>query len=122
MTKLQRYANNDLFVNVVYGIKSVKPAIQLKEGADNKEVVAPTYDISNKNVRYLSALQHLGITQNNTEQITEFETAPCPPDTFHSNWAQYPGNSRFDLKTEIAFELQKLYMRVNGEIIISQLI
>ena len=64
---------------------------------------------------YLAALQDILIKQKNTEQITEFETAPYTPDTFHSNWAQYPGNSRFDLKTEIAFELQKLYMRVKGE-------
>ena len=67
-----------------------------------------------QNVCYLAALQHLGITQNNTEEITEFETAPCPPDTFHSNWAQYPGNTRFDLKPEITIEPQKLYMRGKG--------
>ena len=32
LTKLQGYANNDLFVNVVSLIKSVKPAIWMKEG------------------------------------------------------------------------------------------
>ena len=63
---------------------------------------------------YLAALQNIGIAQKNTEQITKFETAPCPPDTFYSNWAQYPGNSRFDLKNDITFELQKLYMRRKG--------
>ena len=31
LTKLQRYANNDLFVNVVSIIKSIKSAIWLKE-------------------------------------------------------------------------------------------
>ena len=50
----------------------------------------------------------------NTEQINEFETVPYCPDNFHSNWEQYPGNLRFDLKTDIAFELQKLYMRGKG--------
>ena len=60
----------------------------------------------------LAALKHLGITQNYTEYITKFVTAPYPPDTFQSNWTQYPGNSRFDLNTIIAFYPQKLYMRV----------
>ena len=50
---------------------------------------------------YLAALQHLGITQNNTGKITEFETAPFPPDRFNSNWTQYPGNSRFDPKMKL---------------------
>ena len=63
LTKFQRYAKNDLFVNIVSRIDSVKPAICLKEGADNEEVVAPTHDISNQNVCYLAALQHLGITK-----------------------------------------------------------
>ena len=36
-----------------------------------------------KNASYLSALQNLGITQNNTEEIAEFETTTCPPDTFN---------------------------------------
>ena len=52
--------------------------------------------------------------KKNTEQITDLETAPCNTDKFYSNWAQYSGNSRFDLKTEINFELQKLYMRGKG--------
>ena len=30
LTKIQRYANNDLFVNVVSSIKSFKPALWLK--------------------------------------------------------------------------------------------
>ena len=59
LTKQQRYANNDLFVNVVSSIKSVKPAICLKEGIDNEEVVSPTDDIFNKNNYYLVALQIL---------------------------------------------------------------
>ena len=60
---------------------------------------------------YLRALQNIGITKNNTEEITEFGTAPCPQDIFHSNWTQYPGNTQFDLKPEITIELQKLYTR-----------
>ena len=30
MTKIQKYANNDIFVNVVSVINSVKPALRLK--------------------------------------------------------------------------------------------
>ena len=48
LTRLQKYANNDIFVNVVSVIKSVKPAIWLKEGADNEELVSPTYYIPTK--------------------------------------------------------------------------
>ena len=70
LTKLQMYANNDIFVTVVSRINSVNTANYLKEGADNEELLYPTDDISKKNVCYLSAPQHLGITQNNTEQIT----------------------------------------------------
>ena len=62
---------------------------------------------------YLAALKNLGMTQNDIEEITEFETATCHPDTFNSNWAKYPGNTRFDLKPEITTEIQKLYMRGN---------
>ena len=61
---------------------------------------------------YLAALKNIGITQNNTK--TEFETAPCPPDNYYSNWAQCPDNNRFGLGTEINIELQKLYMRGKG--------
>ena len=32
---------------------------------------------------YLAALQNIGITQKNTEEMTEFETEPCPPHKFH---------------------------------------
>ena len=42
----------------------------LKKISDNEEVVTNTYDISNKNVCYLAALQHLGNIQKNNEQIT----------------------------------------------------
>ena len=62
-----------------------------------------------------SSTKKIGIKQNNTEEITESETSPCPPDTFHSNWAKYPGNTRFDLKTDITIALQSLYMRGKGE-------
>ena len=86
----------------------------MKEGVDKEPLLAPTYDISNKNAYYLAALQNLGIIQNNTEEITEFETSPCPPDTSNSIWAQFPGNTRFDLKPKIAIELQNLYTRGKG--------
>ena len=67
LTKFQTYANNDLFVNSVSRIKSVKSALWMKEGGDEELAVAPTYDIPNKNVCYLAALQNIGITQNNNE-------------------------------------------------------
>ena len=93
LTKLQKYTNNDIFVSFVSGIKSVKSALWLKEGGDEEPSVSPTDNIYNKTVCYLAALKNLGITKNNTEEITEFEIAPYPPDTFHSNWARYPENS-----------------------------
>ena len=114
LTKLQKYANNDLFVNVVSRNKSVKSALWLKEGGYEQPSVAHTDNISNKTVCYLAALQNLEITINNTEEIKEFETVLYPPDTFHSNWSKYPGNTRFDLKPEINIELQNLYIRVKG--------
>ena len=83
LTKLQSYANNDLFVNVVSRIKSFNPELWLEEGGYEEPVVAPTYDIYTKNASYLAALQHIGITQNNTKNITEFETALCNTDKFH---------------------------------------
>ena len=83
----------------------------MKERGDEEPEGAPTDNISNKNACYLAALQNLGITSKNTEEITEFETTPCPLDTYRSNWAQYPGTTRFDLKPDITIELQKLYMR-----------
>ena len=48
LAKLQKYANNDLFLNVVTIIKSVNSALWMKEGAYEKLSVSPTYDISNK--------------------------------------------------------------------------
>ena len=45
LTKLQKYANNDLFVNVVFRINLVKLELCQKEGGDEKPVVAPVYDI-----------------------------------------------------------------------------
>ena len=86
----------------------------MEEGKYEEPVVSPTYDISTNQLSYLASLQHLVIKQNNAEQITEFETAPCPPNKFHSNWAQYSGNTRFGLKTEITIELHKIYMRGKG--------
>ena len=61
-----------------------------------------------KNTCCLAALKNIVITQNNTEEITEFETTPCPPDTFNLNWEQYSGNKPFDLKPATTNELQKL--------------
>ena len=63
LNKLQRYENNDLFVNIVSIIKLVNPDLWLKEEVDEEPVVAPTNDISPKNTSYLAALQHLGIAQ-----------------------------------------------------------
>ena len=51
------------------------------EGGYEKPSVAPIYDIYYKNACYLSALQNIGIKQNSTEEITEFETAPCHLET-----------------------------------------
>ena len=56
LTKLQKYANNYIFVNIVSRIKSVKSEIWLKEGGYVESSVAPTNDISNKTVCYLAAL------------------------------------------------------------------
>ena len=66
--------------------------------------------MSSKATSYLAALQHLVISQNTPAQISNFETAPCPSDIFHSNWARYPGNTRFGLKVEITIELHNQYM------------
>ena len=44
LTKLQRYANNDLFVNNVSRIKSVRPELWLKEGGYEETTVSTTYD------------------------------------------------------------------------------
>ena len=46
LTKIQKYANNDLFVNFVSIIKSVKSSPWLKEGGYEEPSVAPTYDNS----------------------------------------------------------------------------
>ena len=52
--------------------------------------------------------------EEKTEEITEFEIAPCPTDILHSNWAQYLGNDRINLKLEITIEIHKLYTRGKG--------
>ena len=70
LTKIQRYENNYLFVNVVSRIKSVMLALQLKEGGDAEPLLSPINDISTKDVSYLAALHHIVITKNNTELIT----------------------------------------------------
>ena len=72
LTKPQKYANNDLFVNIVSRVKSVNSEIWLKEGGYEEPLVAPTDDISNKTACYLASLQNLGMTQNDVEEITEF--------------------------------------------------
>ena len=70
LTKPQKYANNDIFVNVVSRIKLVNPELFPKEGRDKEPLVAPTYYTSNKNASYLAALKNIGITKNNTKEIT----------------------------------------------------
>ena len=70
VTKLQKYANNDLFAKKKTRIKSVKSALWLKERGDKEPSVAPTYDISKKTACYLAALKNIVITENNTEEIT----------------------------------------------------
>ena len=62
-TKLQKYANNYLFVKVVFRIKSVNSALWLREEGYEEPSVAPTYDISKKNECYLAALKNIGITK-----------------------------------------------------------
>ena len=49
LTKLQKYADNDIFVNVVSIIKSVKSELWLKEGGDEEPAVVTIDYISNKN-------------------------------------------------------------------------
>ena len=66
-TKLQKYANNDLFVNVVYVIKSVDSALWMEEVVEEEPEVSTADDISNEDGCYLAALQNIGITKNNTE-------------------------------------------------------
>ena len=70
LTKLQKYANNDQFVNVFFRIKSVESALWLKEGGYEEPSVAPRYDIFNKTTCYLEVLKYLVIAQNNTEEVT----------------------------------------------------
>ena len=52
LTKLQKYANNDLFVNFVSRINSFKSELCMKEGGDEEPAVAPIYDISKKSVLF----------------------------------------------------------------------
>ena len=66
LTKLQKYANNDIFVDFVSLIKSVNSALYLKEGGHEEPSVAPIDDIYNKNACYLAALKNLGIIKNNS--------------------------------------------------------
>ena len=67
LTKIQRYAKNDLFENIVSWDKSVKSELCLKERKYKEPLVASTYEISNKNACYLVALQNIGIMKNYTE-------------------------------------------------------
>ena len=61
LNKLQRYAKNDIFVNVVSRINSVKPRLFLKEGGDEEPVVSPTYNTSTKKSFYIAALKYFEI-------------------------------------------------------------
>ena len=72
LTKLQKYANNDLFIMFISRIKSVKSALWLNKGGDEELLVSPAYDISNRTVFCLAALKNIVITLNNTEEKTEF--------------------------------------------------
>ena len=63
LTKLQRCAKNDLFVNGRSIIKSVHLSLCMNEGRYKEPVLDPTDDIYNKNASYLAALQHIEITQ-----------------------------------------------------------
>ena len=67
--KLLNDENNDLFFSVVSIFKSVKPALWLKEGGDEKPGVAPISVIYSKATSYLAALQQPGISQNIPAQI-----------------------------------------------------
>ena len=66
------------FQNWVSHVSTMAELRKIKE-----PVVAPTNDLSEKNVSYLAALQDIGNTQDNTEEIIEFKTAPCTPNIFH---------------------------------------
>ena len=110
LTKLQKYANNYIFVNVVSIIDSVKSALCMKEGGDKEPAVTPIDNIPKKWMLFSSTTKSWNYTKQYWK-ITEFETAPCPQDNFHSNWAQYTGNTQFDLKHEITIDLQMLYKR-----------
>ena len=66
--------------------------------------------MSSKADSYSEALYHMGIAQNTPDQISYFDTAPCPYDMFNVNWSSYPVNSRFDLSVDITREFQNLYM------------
>ena len=48
LNKLQRYANNDIFVSFVSVIKSVKSTLWLKEGGYEEPSVALKYDMYKK--------------------------------------------------------------------------
>ena len=63
LTKLQKYANNDLFVNVLSRIKSVNSTLWLKEGGDKEPPVAPADDISNKTACYSASLRRLELNK-----------------------------------------------------------
>ena len=112
--KIWKYENNDLFGSAVSIFKSVKPALWLEEGGDNETEVDPIDGISSKATYYLAALNQMGLSHNTPAQISDFDTALWPSDTFHSNWARSPGNTRFDLKAKITIELQNLYMSGKG--------
>ena len=54
--QIQKYADNDLFVNADSIIKSVKSETWLKEGGYEEPSVASTDDISNETACYLAVL------------------------------------------------------------------
>ena len=95
--------------------KYAKLALWLKGGGDDEPKLSTVACISSMAPAYSAALQQMGIAQNTPAHISDFDTAPCPSDTFNGNWVIYPGKTRFYLSTDIMRDLQKLYILVKGK-------
>ena len=87
----------------------------MKEGGDDEPKVSPVAGMSSKADLYSTSLKQMGIKKNNPPHISDFEMEPCTYDMFNTNWSSYPGNTRFDLGTNITRELQNLYMVGKGK-------
>ena len=114
-SKLHKYVNEDLFVTITSIFKYAKLALWLKGGGDDEPKLSTVACISSMAPAYSAALQQMGIAQNTPAHISDFDTAPCPSDTFNRNWVIYPGKTRFYLSTDIMRDLQKLYILVKGK-------